>query len=122
MKRKTTIITLVTLIMVICMATVAYAWTLSGWSSITPGLVTMKATSQSQTDVTASTISVRNQLYRDNILIGTGSNQASNTNFVEAIASGSNQPGIQIFDCVGTHRALYGGQEQLRTSYADVSY
>lgn len=64
MKRKATTITLVALVLVLCMATVAYAWNLSAYSSITPGLITMKSTSQSKTDVIASTISVKSQLYR----------------------------------------------------------
>lgn len=122
MKRKSSIIILATLVMVLCVATAAYALTLSGWSSITPGTFTMKGTSQSSADATCSEIQVTTQLYRSGSLVGSASNTAANSNFVEAISSGPNTPGTTLFENYGSHYAYYGGQDYYEFSYASLYY
>jgi len=120
MKEKKSIILATTLVMLLCIVTAVYAWTLSGTSNITPGWITMTGTSTSTADVTCPYIYVDNTLYKDDHVAGGSTKEASNVKSVTTTCTGANTLGNQYWQLYGIHKATYNGTTKTSNSFHEV--
>lgn len=122
MNRKKFVILALTLAMLLGMTTVAYAWSVGGYSSISTGLVTVTGTSTTTADTTLDTIHAWCCICRDGYVQNTGVNDAQNQSRISAAATGTNLPGNQTWEVYGIHNGSIVGVYKEAVSYTSTQW
>lgn len=117
MKRKATMISIMTLVLILCATATAYSLNLYGSSSITPGVIVMNASSITSTDeLIAQTVQCA--FFKDSVLVDSDEAYAFNVLSVSISCSAFNNPGSQFWEVIGIHEA----GTLIRESYASTTY
>jgi len=122
MNNKKPVILAITLVMMLSITSMAYAFTLGGQSSITTGIITVTGKSTSTCSVAADNLYVDCSLYRDDIFLDNSTSQAYNVKSISTSQGGQNLPGSQHWEAAGYHWAYVSGQEDACSSYATTNY
>lgn len=122
MNRKKYLIAAITLLMILLSTSVAYAYTVSGYSQISNGVITMTGYTVTTTDTVVDQVEAFSYFYRDGVLVDTGSDSRAGSNYAQANVSASNLPGNQTWEVDGIHWADLDGVSQTKTSSKIQSY
>jgi len=122
MNRKKYYVFAIAVVMLFSITSVAYAWTLSGISSISTGIITVKGTSTTSSTVTCDSMFVECAIYRDGININFSQKEAAGVKSLSATTGGGNLPGEQYWEVHGLHTAEAENDDQMKTSYASTWY
>ncbi|MFZ5595707.1 MAG: hypothetical protein ACOY31_01685 [Bacillota bacterium] len=113
---------LMTLAMVLCVATVVYAWTVGGYSSIGTSYTVVTGRSYTTSDVTCDIITACNWLYKNGSLVDNNAATASYQNAVSVSTSALNPPGTQYWETYGSHKAYKDGVYKRSSSTATTNW